>query len=164
MPKPSQNAGMLHFSWFSSPFLCLSRISEIRYVEYIWVFIFIFCLQRVSESMCLFLIYIYIYTHIYVYIYRYTYLYTFTYQDIYVFSSPFCACWGFEAPNKLYTYIYIYICIYSLYIIFPLPVALAEMPQDVKGQGEAATSKQEVGPGCAIHLWWFNGIYICVYI
>ena len=67
-------------------------------------------------------------------------------------------------PQTSCTHIYIYICIYSLYIIFPLPVALAEMPQDVKGQGEAATSKQEVGPGCAIPLWWFNGIYICVYI
>ena len=91
MPKPSQNAGMLHFSWFSSPFLCLSRISEIRYVEYIWVFIFIF-LSSKGIRKHVFIFDIYIYTHIYVYIYRYTYLYTFTYQDIYVFSSPFCAC------------------------------------------------------------------------
>ena len=60
----------------------------------------------------------------------------------------------FPQLSYTHTHIYIYIWIDSF--------SLTEgMLQDVKGQGEAATSKQEVGPGCAIHLWWFNGIYRC---
>ena len=67
MLKPSQNAGMLHFSWFSSPFLCLSRISEIRYVEYIWVFIFIFLSSKgIRKHEFFFDIYIYIHAYIYI--------------------------------------------------------------------------------------------------